>query len=125
MFLANQATLTPQVVDPSYTAVTAPGRIIYSATGTSIQKPKLSIAAFVIISLLLFLQVLGVAILAYLIYRRPTETRVLDARAVARIVADMEWEEKEEALKSTPKSRSIFRLPWRAKHDGYGNVKEI
>ncbi|KAH6633766.1 hypothetical protein C7974DRAFT_309920 [Boeremia exigua] len=63
------------------------GRAIYTAPGQAVQKPAVSVAAVVVLSLLIGFQLIGLAFLACYIYRVPTWTGALDARAMARIGA--------------------------------------
>lgn len=106
MFLANEAVVTMDQWHAEYTArrggyYDRTGRTIYSGVGASIHKPKLPIAAFVVITILLCLELLGLALLAWLIYRGPSETRSLDVMAVSRLMASME-EDKNSQLTAEP-----------------------
>lgn len=91
MFLANQAVLTMRPWVPEWEAKDRflGGRKIYTAPGTTAQKPQLTKTSLVVISSLILLQLLGLGVLAYFIYRRPAEMKVLDAMSVAQIVADI------------------------------------
>lgn len=102
VYLANEATLTmshwnseymPSIYGPYFRH---PGRIIYSGSGTHLQKPKLSVVAAVTISALLSLQLLGIVALTWLIYRGPSETTSLDAVTVSKMLADLGEEEEED-----------------------------
>ncbi|KAI1673880.1 hypothetical protein L13192_00627 [Pyrenophora tritici-repentis] len=53
-------------------------------------KPRLSLASLIVISLLILIQALGLAYLAYYIYQVPTWTDMLDAMAVARIANSLD-----------------------------------
>jgi hypothetical protein len=66
------------------------GRPIYTGAGFSIKKPKLTVASTVIVTLFLFLQLLGLGILAWLIHQAPAESRSLDVMTFSKIKASME-----------------------------------
>lgn len=63
------------------------GRTIYSSPGTTIIKPRQSLAGVITISVLVALQVAGLLILAYYTCSSPTWTPSLNAYALARIGA--------------------------------------
>lgn len=63
------------------------GRTIYSSPGTTIIKPRESVAGVIIISILVALQVAGLLLLAYYTCSSPTWTPSLNAYALARIGA--------------------------------------
>ena len=89
LFAANRALLTfyaPNVDgDPVKRAAIWRGRTIRSSPGQSVQKPVVSTVALIVLSILLGLQMLGLAYLAYYICHVPTWTGALDALAMARI----------------------------------------
>jgi hypothetical protein len=91
MFVANRALLTfysPSIDgDEGYDKWR--GRAIYSSPGRLVQKPVVSTAALIIISLLIGAQLIGLAYLAYYIYHVPTWTGRLDAMAIARVGASL------------------------------------
>jgi hypothetical protein len=90
MFVANRALLTlvsPEVGPGSYDLT---GRKIYSSPGVTVHKPVLSKAAFVVLSLSIGLQLLGLGYLTYYLYRFPTWSNQLDAMAMARIGASLD-----------------------------------
>lgn len=85
MFYANEALLTASTGQhPSL-----PGRRIASSIGTAVVKPKVSLPAKVIISILLAVEVLALVGLAVFIYRVPTFARRLDAFSTAAIGAQL------------------------------------
>lgn len=89
-FAANKALLTfysPQVNAQDIFASAFRGRDIMFSPGGKVQKPVLSTAALVIMTILIGLQVIGLAYLAYYILHVPTWTGALDALAMARIVS--------------------------------------
>jgi hypothetical protein len=67
------------------------GRVIQSSPGRMVQKPVVSTAALVVLSILIGLQVIGLSYLAYYIYQVPTWTHALDAMAMARIVSALPY----------------------------------
>ncbi|KAK2755085.1 hypothetical protein FQN54_006614 [Arachnomyces sp. PD_36] len=85
MFLSNRATLTQTV----YATLPFGARAIYFGPGTYLPLPYKTLAGTIIVSVLLFLQVLGLAFLTYYIYHVPTWTLSLNALSVARIGATM------------------------------------
>jgi hypothetical protein len=87
MFIASRAVMTVRQWGPrAYTK----GRPIYTGAGFSIKKPKLTVASTVIVTLFLFLQLLGLGILAWLIHQAPAESRSLDVMTFSKIKASME-----------------------------------
>jgi hypothetical protein len=87
IFVANRALLTllsPEVGSVSYDLT---GRKIYTSPGVTVQRPVLSKAALIVLSVLLGLQLLGLGYLTYYLYRFPTWSGQLDAMAMARIGA--------------------------------------
>ena len=60
-------------------------RTIYTAPGQFIPKPSTGLSGLVVVSVLVFAQLIGLAYLAWYIYQVPTWTDMLDALAVARI----------------------------------------
>jgi hypothetical protein len=90
MFVANRALLTllsPEIDSVSYDLT---GRKIYSSPGATVQRPVLSKATLIVLSVLLGLQILGLGYLTYYLYRFPTWSRQLDAMAMARIGAHLD-----------------------------------
>lgn len=86
MFFSNRASLTQTVANTyDYSA-----REIFSSPGTLVSLPYKSLAGTVVVSVLLVLQVLGIACLALFIYRVPTWSHSLDAVAVARLGATVD-----------------------------------
>jgi hypothetical protein len=65
-------------------------RPIRSGAGASVQRPIVSTAGLIIVSILVLLQLVGLAYLAWYIYQIPTWTGMLDALAVARITNSLE-----------------------------------
>ncbi|OAL52007.1 hypothetical protein IQ07DRAFT_586343 [Pyrenochaeta sp. DS3sAY3a] len=65
-------------------------RPIYTGQGTYIPKPTVSTTGVIVISVLLFAQLIGLAYLAWYMYTVPTWTPMLDALAVARITNSLE-----------------------------------
>jgi hypothetical protein len=71
VFVTNRAMLTalsPEVDQASYDLT---GRKIYTSPGVTVQRPMLSTAALVLLSVLLGLQMLGLGYLTYYLYRFP------------------------------------------------------
>lgn len=81
MFFANQAMLTIT----SAATQTFGAREIYSAPGHDLTKPVVARGGIEVISILIALQLVGIVIIVWFIYRAPTWTYALDAMAVARI----------------------------------------
>jgi hypothetical protein len=87
MFVVNRALLTllsPEV-DQGYHGLT--GRKIYASPGVTAQKPVISKAALIILSVLLGLQL---GYLTYYLYRFPTWSDSLDATTIACIGASLD-----------------------------------
>jgi hypothetical protein len=87
IFVANRALLTlvsPEVGSAEYDLT---GRKIYTSPGVTVQRPVLSKAGLIVLSVLLGLQLLGLGYLTYYLYRFPTWSGQLDAMAMARIGA--------------------------------------
>ena len=100
VYLANEAVLTMDQWNTEYTGndgyyYRRAGRTIYAGIGATLHKPKLSVGATATITSILFLQLVGLALLAWLIYRVPSETRSLDVMTFSRLAASMEDEKKE------------------------------
>jgi hypothetical protein len=90
LFTANRVLLTfyaPDVVSSHRSDWR--GRDILTSPGQLVQKPVVSKAALSILTILLGLQLIGLAYLTYYIYHVPTWTGALDAMAVARIGASL------------------------------------
>lgn len=86
------------------------GRTIYSSPGTTIIKPKQSLAGVIIISILVTIQVVGLLILAHYTCSSPTWTQSLDAYALARIGALLAPQMKAEGidgLREHPKPEDV------------------
>lgn len=92
LFAANRALLTFYSLDVAARDETDQGyegRIIRSSPGMTVQKPVLDKAVVITLSLVIALQLLGLAYLAYYIYHVPTWSGALDAMAIARIGANL------------------------------------
>ncbi|KAF2826191.1 hypothetical protein CC86DRAFT_293228 [Ophiobolus disseminans] len=92
LFAANRALLTfysPNVDGTSGLSSSWRGRTIRSSPGHEVQKPVVSKTALIVLSILIAMQLLGLAYLAYYIYHVPTWTAALDAKAMARIGASL------------------------------------
>jgi hypothetical protein len=83
--LANQALLT---INPLTEQPLA--RTIWSSPGATINRPSKTLAGTIVVSLLIGVQLLGLAYLLWYIYSIPTWTSQLNAVAVARIVKDLD-----------------------------------
>ncbi|KAJ7159600.1 hypothetical protein C8R46DRAFT_1194891 [Mycena filopes] len=81
MFYANRALLTKAVT----IAQPSSERPIYTSPGLELVKPRKTLAGTIIVSVLIAMQLLGLALLVRYIYTVPTWTTALDAVAVARI----------------------------------------
>lgn len=85
-FHANEAMLVQTAQKTAgYTA-----RPLYTAPGIFLPKPAVSLAGTIVISMLMLLQLLGLAYLAWYIYQVPTWTGMLDALAIARITNSLD-----------------------------------
>jgi len=89
MFVANEAFLTLLLPEANKQDSIPGGRVIYNSPGAAVQKPVLSRMALLILSLLIGLQLLGLAYLAYYLQHVPTWSGQLDAMAMARIGASL------------------------------------
>jgi hypothetical protein len=102
-FLVNEATLTMDKWLPKYTfglsSRSTGGRTIYTGSGATIHKPKLSFAAIIIVSCVLLLEIVGLAILTWLIYRSPSEAPRLDVTTFTKLKEDMEQDLDEDTSK--------------------------
>ncbi|KAL6157523.1 hypothetical protein ACJQWK_06561 [Exserohilum turcicum] len=86
IFHANEAMLVQTAQKTAgYTA-----RPLYTAPGIFLPKPAVSLAGTIVISMLMLLQLLGLAYLAWYIYQVPTWTGMLDALAIARITNSLD-----------------------------------
>lgn len=65
-------------------------RPIQTGLGERIQRPTVSTSGLVVISVLMLLQLIGLAYLAWYIYQVPTWTAMLDSLAVARISSSLD-----------------------------------
>ncbi|KAJ7152393.1 hypothetical protein C8R46DRAFT_1007027 [Mycena filopes] len=81
MFYANRALLTKAVT----IAQVFSERPIYTSPGLELVKPRKTLAGTIIVSVLIAMQLVGLALLVRYIYTVPTWTTALDAVAVARI----------------------------------------
>ncbi|XXG99326.1 hypothetical protein Hte_005663 [Hypoxylon texense] len=81
MYFANRAVLTKTVLGQNPVGQ----REIYASPGTTTTRPTMATASLVVITVLMFLQVLGLIILAWFIYSMPTWAAAFDAMEVARI----------------------------------------
>ncbi|KAJ5541954.1 hypothetical protein N7461_007957 [Penicillium sp. DV-2018c] len=81
MYLANRAMLTQTAA----AMFEFSSRAIYFGRGMLMPLPVKTLAGTAVVSILIFLQLLGLAFVAWYIYRLPTWTPALDAVAIARI----------------------------------------
>jgi hypothetical protein len=91
VYVANRATLTSHAHSnrvPDWYETT--GREIYTAEGLKVYKPSPSIAAQVILTLIVMVHVFGLLGLAWFIQLWPAWTRTLDSMAVARVAASLD-----------------------------------
>jgi hypothetical protein len=94
MFVANRAFLT--LLSPNVSRSKQrlqsylTGRKIYTSPGVTVQKPVLSRAALIVLSVLIGLQVLVLGYLTYYLYRVPTWPDQLDAMAMTCIGASLD-----------------------------------
>jgi hypothetical protein len=84
LFFANEATLTRA----GATTNTA-GVKVYESTGRTVTKPNVPLAAKIVVSVLLGLEVVGLLALTVFTYRAPTFTKRIDAVAAAVIGAQL------------------------------------
>jgi hypothetical protein len=89
LFLANKAALTANSGDQTVWRQ-GTGREIYFAPGLTVLKPEISLPAQVVLSVFIFIQLIGLLWLGWFIYTAPTWTPTLDAMAVARIGASVD-----------------------------------
>lgn len=85
MYLSNRAVLT-QTVPASFPFS---ARQIMFGRGTLVPIPAKTVAGTIVVSVLLFIQLAGLAFVMWYIYRFPTWTPFLDAVSLARIGASM------------------------------------
>ncbi|KAF1916190.1 hypothetical protein BDU57DRAFT_516139 [Ampelomyces quisqualis] len=86
IYFTNQAMLLQTVrISDGFTA-----RPILTGSGALVQRPTVSKGGLVIVSTLVFFQLIGLAYLAWYIYQVPTWTGLLDALAVASITNSLE-----------------------------------
>ncbi|KAH7091064.1 hypothetical protein FB567DRAFT_263880 [Paraphoma chrysanthemicola] len=86
VFLANRAMLLRTVQNTQeFTA-----RTIRTAPGTYIQRPTITTAGMIVVSILVLFQLIGLAYLVWYIYQVPTWTAMLDALAIARITNSLD-----------------------------------
>lgn len=105
VYLVNEAAFTVDTWQTKYQrrqiiggAIAAEGgRVIFSGSGATIQKPKLPLVSIIVITCILSLELLGLAILAWLIYRGPSETRSLDVMTFSKLKEGLKEEEKDNA----------------------------
>ena len=71
------------------TSVSSSGHVISQAYGTTHQKPEMSTAAMIVITLLLAFQLCGLSFLAGYAYIRPSWTETLNAKAILKIGAEI------------------------------------
>jgi hypothetical protein len=94
VYLANQVVVTADKWDTSYKARGSRrldnGRTIYSATGTAIRKPDLSVVSVIVVSCIIFFELLSLSFLVLLIYRGPSKTHSLDAIAFSKLEKSVE-----------------------------------
>jgi hypothetical protein len=89
MFFANQHWLIETATATKSMSAAAP-RNIYTSPGTAIVKPDLKLYARITISILIGLQLLGLALLVWYIYSVPTWTEKLDSCAIAQLTHDVD-----------------------------------
>lgn len=89
MFVANRALLTFFSPDVDPYNFLSNGRQIYTSPGVLVQKPVLSNAAIIVLSILISLQLLGLACLVRYIRSAPTWSSQLDSMALVRIGATL------------------------------------
>lgn len=90
VYVANRATLTSHAHSDPLQWSEATGREIYTAEGLKVYKPSPSIAAQVILTLLVMVHVFGLLGVAWFIQLWPAWTRTLDSMAVARVAASLD-----------------------------------
>ena len=94
VYLANQVVVTADKWDTNYKAGGGlrqdSGRTIYSGTGTTIRKPDLSVASMIVVSCIIFFELLALSSLAWLIYRGLSKTRSLDVIAFTKLKRSIE-----------------------------------
>jgi hypothetical protein len=78
------------LVQTSQTTSGLAARQIRFAPGVAIERPVISLAGLIIISILLFIQLIGLGYLGWYIYQVPTWTGLLDAMAIARIANSLD-----------------------------------
>ncbi|KAJ5185597.1 hypothetical protein N7491_006535 [Penicillium cf. griseofulvum] len=81
MYISNRAMLT-QTATPAHAFS---GREITFGAGMLVSLPLKTLAGTVVVSIVIFLQLLGLSVLAYYIYQLPTWTHALDSVEVARM----------------------------------------
>jgi hypothetical protein len=98
VFLANEAILTMDHWNAIYSSESAlrndRGRTIYGGYGIAVRRPKLTTNVVATMTSVLALELLGLALLAWLIYRQSSETRTLDVMAFSALKARMEEEQR-------------------------------
>lgn len=94
MFIANREILTYESKDVGldYGYIGKGGRTIYSSPGRPVQKPVLSKAGLIVLSSLKGLLLISLAYLTWYTYQVPTWTTALDALAMARVCASIEFQ---------------------------------
>jgi hypothetical protein len=116
VFLANEAILTMDHWNAIYSSESAlrndRGRTIYGGYGIAVRRPKLTTNVVATMTSILALELLGLALLAWLIYRQPSEMRTLDVMAFSTLKACME--EKQRAM-----TEGVTR---QSTHDGSNSI---
>ncbi|TAQ87222.1 hypothetical protein B7494_g4454 [Chlorociboria aeruginascens] len=86
MFFANEAWLVQTAAATYLTGA----RNIYTSPGTPMFRPAKTLAGTIIVSVLIFLQIIGLSILAWYVYTVPTWTNVLDSMAVSQLAKSVD-----------------------------------
>jgi hypothetical protein len=99
VFLANEALVTMDHWNPIYSSESAlrndRGRTIYGGYGVAVRRPKLTANVVATMTSILAVELLGLATLAWLIYRQPSETRILDVVAFLALKKRMEEQQRQ------------------------------
>ena len=90
MYVANRATLTSHTHRNVLRWHDTTGREIYAAEGLKVYKPSPSIAAQVILTVIVMVHVFGLLGVAWFIQLWPAWTRTLDSMAIARVAASLD-----------------------------------
>jgi hypothetical protein len=125
MFLANEAMLM-QTADWTGSLY---ARKIFTARGTLIPRPAVTLASKIVVSVLIFLQLVGLAAIAWYIYRLPTWAPALDALAAARMGKSLRDEDlppigpvtRKDVMKLTKADGLVGVVVQEEKKDGEGD----